>query len=596
MYKRYKKKIKNYFANLSIKKKLSVLMIVTIFLAISIIGLTTYKTSEDITRESAIKAYSTLLQSSNNVLETNLVNLEGISANLMSNFNVQSIVRGELSVNMRLKQRGDIYSTLNGYMMNNSYIDSIAILSFCDSISLFCPAQEKNREQGDFNTFVDTLTDDAIEKLGDKSNWIALNDDTEVVSLIRVINIYGIREKKGILCINVSRSIFDNVSKALNLSPNSGYIIKDKNNTLLYGHFEAKSKMSDFFNDSRYNENNVYKQIDEKDYFLITDNFSMPNWIINVYVPLEEIFESGNIIKVTIIMTIIIALIFTIILVLLISDFITKPIKKLGNIMKEVEKGDLTKRFDSKYEDEIGFLGKNFNSMIKRLNNDIIEIKRNSQIIRRSELEALQMNINPHFLYNNLNTINWMAQDIHAENIEVFSRALTNYFRLSLSKGSNIIPINEELEHLKNYLIIQKIRYEDSIEFIFEIDERIKQNLIVKLSLQPLVENSIFHGIEGKEGFGKIIIQGYCSGNSIIFEVIDNGMGMTEEKLKEIRTSLSIEETRGYGLRNVNQRIKLYFGEKYGLEIQSQYEKGTVVRLTIPIKEERDLNYESIDS
>lgn len=586
---------KQFFGNLSIRKKISILIMAAVFISIATIGYTSYRVSEDIMEETALKSTSTLIELASNKLETSFSKIEEVSVIILSDYDVQSMFKDELTLNERLKLREKIYSTLNRYIMSNKMIHSIALYSFNDNYFLFSPMVEDKTEQQDFLKFIQTSSYDEIIPLKGKSMWMKINKDDEKVSLVRVVNILGTWEGTGILCINVKSSIFEEVSSTLSISEEGAFFLKDMDRTLIYSKYNNESLLQHSMNDS-VGVDNRFVSIKGREYYKITDNFTAPDWSIDVYLPSSEIFESRKEIGTSIFGTVIVSVFVTIIIVLIVSDFITRPIFNLRKIMHEVEKGDFSKRFDARYNDEIGFLGKSFNSMIRQIKEYIEEIFDNYQKIREKELETLQMKINPHFLYNNLNTINWMAQDMGADNIEIFSRALANYYRLSLSKGNRIITIQEELEHLNNYIIIQKMRYQEYINFVYDIDESIKKYMIVKLTLQPIVENAIFHGIEGKDGEGEITIRGLRAGDTIVFEITDNGIGMSGEKLLELRKSLTEQTSLGYGLRNVNERIKLYFGEYHGLEIYSEYNEGTKVVVTIPIKEGSDWQNEGSDS
>ena len=205
-------------------------------------------------------------------------------------------------------------------------------------------------------------------------------------------------------------------------------------------------------------------------------------------------------------------------------------------------------------------------------------------------MRALQSQINPHFLYNTLDTIIWMAEAKKTDQIVEVVSALSNFFRISLSKGQDWITISEEIERVKSYLIIQKIRYRDIMDFKIEVDERVADNTVLKLILQPLVENAIYHGIKNKREGGTIFVRARPNNaNEVLFEVEDNGIGFAPEKLIQIQDELAdnsgeIKQESGFGLGNVNHRLKLYYGMQYGLSIKSKYQGGTCVTFVIPAR------------
>ena len=258
--------------------------------------------------------------------------------------------------------------------------------------------------------------------------------------------------------------------------------------------------------------------------------------------------------------------------------------------MKQAEMGDMDVKFDSHYRDEIGELGRSFNSMLERLKNLIRQNYEKQKKLRTQELKVLQMQINPHFLYNTIDTINWMAQSIDADKISEVAIALANYYRQSLSKGAEIIKISDEISQINSYLTIQKTRYEGHIDFRIDIDSDILGLYIPKLTLQPIVENAIYHGLREKEGGGIVEIRGFRENNRVIFYIKDNGRGMDQETLdkliKCIDTGVS---SQGYGLSNVNERLKLYYGKEYGIGVESLAGCYTIVTITIPVAEKEDM-------
>ena len=271
---------------------------------------------------------------------------------------------------------------------------------------------------------------------------------------------------------------------------------------------------------------------------------------------------------------------------LFLSSSIVKPIKELQGLMKDVEKGNLDIVYSHPGEDEIGQLGKSFNKMVRQIKNLINTVYIEQKDKREAELRALQAQIQPHFLYNTLDTIHWMALEHQAYDIVDMVDALTNLFRISISRGEEIIPYLEEIKHIESYLFVQKVRYEDKLEYEMYWDEKLKECKVLKLIIQPLVENAIYHGIKGKKGTGKVLIEGKIIGEEVELKVADDGIGMEKEKLSQIIDVLegrSKGEGVGYGMFNVNERIKLMFGNKYGIRIKSEYGKGTEVILRHPL-------------
>jgi two-component system sensor histidine kinase YesM len=274
------------------------------------------------------------------------------------------------------------------------------------------------------------------------------------------------------------------------------------------------------------------------------------------------------------------------------SKSIYTPIKKLHDVTTTITKNDLQALMTSDNVDEITELGMSFNIMIGKIKELLDSKIKEQENLKKAELRALQAQINPHFLYNTLDTIIWMAESKKTDQVVKIVSALSDFFRISLSKGMDWIAIGEEVERIRSYLTIQKMRYRDILDFKIKVDEDVSENTILKLILQPLVENALYHGIKNKRQGGTISVRARRKGeNEVLLEVEDDGIGFTPEKLAQLRTELDddsgdIKLESGFGIGNVNKRIRLYYGKPYGLSVQSEYTTGTCVTLVIPAKME----------
>jgi two-component system sensor histidine kinase YesM len=242
---------------------------------------------------------------------------------------------------------------------------------------------------------------------------------------------------------------------------------------------------------------------------------------------------------------------------------------------------------------EVTELGISFNIMIGKIRELLDSKVKEQENLQKAELKALQAQINPHFLYNTLDTIVWMAETNKTDQVIEIVRALSSFFRIALSKGKDWIPISQEIEHVRSYLHIQRIRYRDILDYEVDIDDNILDGTILKLTLQPLTENALYHGIKNKRDGGKIWVRAKKTGHNLVtLTVQDDGIGLTPYKLSKIQERLKDEfhdisqPEEGFGLVNVNKRIKLYYGNQYGLSIESQYQEGTLVTVTIPLRED----------
>ncbi|HVN53061.1 MAG TPA: sensor histidine kinase, partial [Anaerolineaceae bacterium] len=275
----------------------------------------------------------------------------------------------------------------------------------------------------------------------------------------------------------------------------------------------------------------------------------------------------------------------------IISASIYLPIKKLHDVTTTITKNDLQALLTRKNVDEITELGMSFNIMIGKIRVLLNDKMKEQENLKKAEMRVLQAQINPHFLYNTLDTIVWMAKASKTDEVIDIVRALSSFFRISLSKGRDWITIEEEIEHVRCYLTIQKMRYRDILDYKIEVDPEILNGTILKLTLQPLVENALYHGIKNKRNGGTITVRARrAGGNLVLIEILDDGVGFTPYKLAKMQLAMDDEspddftfKESGFGLENVNKRIKLYYGKQYGLSVQSRYTEGTCVTVTIPL-------------
>jgi two-component system sensor histidine kinase YesM len=287
-------------------------------------------------------------------------------------------------------------------------------------------------------------------------------------------------------------------------------------------------------------------------------------------------------------------LLFVLVFVLLISAFmsakISQPIKRLEKSMRKVEQGEFDIHIAVRGDDEVGRLSRRFNLMVVRIRLLMEQSTREQEAIRKSELEVLQSQINPHFLYNTLNSVVRMAGSGKSEDVITMITSLSKFFRISLSRGKHIITVQEELEHIRNYLIIQKIRYKNKFKYEITTEDEALSCKTLKLILQPLVENAIYHGIEMMADQGFIRISASVVNGRLLFQVCDNGLGIPGGKLRELLSGSGVksDEGSGVGVKNVHERIQLTYGAEYGLEIESELEEGTTVKLWIPLVKEED--------
>lgn len=280
-----------------------------------------------------------------------------------------------------------------------------------------------------------------------------------------------------------------------------------------------------------------------------------------------------------------IVLILVIILSYYIPRSITMPITRISRVTDQVAKGNLSVRAAAESGAEARMLSDSLNAMIDKINELLDQVTTEQVRLRKAEFELLQAQINPHFLYNTLDTIVWLAEAGDQKRVVSMVGNLSDFFRTSLNQGKDIISIREELAHVRSYLEIQQVRYQDILRYEITVPEDLYEYKIPKITIQPLVENALYHGIKNKRGQGTITVSGKRNENGFVLYVRDNGIGMTQERLKEVRAGIQKLSYTGkeiYGLYNVNERIRLNFGETYGISIESTYGEGTCVSISLP--------------
>jgi len=271
------------------------------------------------------------------------------------------------------------------------------------------------------------------------------------------------------------------------------------------------------------------------------------------------------------------------------SRSVTQPVVDLSRRAEDVIGGDLTVREPVHSETyEIRTLSEGMEQMIARLNAQIQESTRKQASLRKAELALLQAQINPHFLYNTMDTIIWLIEaDRPQAAVEMVSN-LSDFFRHSLSRGEDVIPLKEEEQHVRSYLQIQQARYKDILEYTIQIDPGLREARLPKLTLQPLVENALYHGIKRKRGKGCICITGREEAGDVLLQITDDGAGMTEARLEELSRAIERGERPGFGLATVHERLRLLFGSPYGLTLSSREGVGTTVTVRFPRRERKE--------
>lgn len=421
-----------------------------------------------------------------------------------------------------------------------------------------------------------------------------------VVSLSRHVELSrGGVMQSGVLLVDMNFSGIERICKEVSLSNGQGYlylidgsgeIIYHPRQQLIYAGLQEENNLTAAaYSDGTHTENfqSQRRQVTVK-------TVGYTGWKLVGVVPVETLRDNYSQLLLFAMFVVIFSIFLLVFVNLRLSEWITAPMKKLELAVRELEKGAESVDFDVDGPYEVEHLSRSVQSMVSTMRHLMEDILRQEEEKRRSELDVLQSQINPHFLYNTLDSVVWMTENGRTQEAVAMLTALARFFRISLSKGSSIIPIGDELEHARNYLAIQKMRYKNKFFADISVEQGVERLYTVKLIIQPILENAIYHGMEYADGDGEIHIRAFREGENMVIEVEDNGPGMPEQVVEQLlNPGISVSAARpggtGIGLRNVHQRIQLTFGPAYGLTIRSEPDRGTVVRICLPALGENEV-------
>ena len=408
-------------------------------------------------------------------------------------------------------------------------------------------------------------------------NWFA-NYQEETLFSARKLAFSGAREGVNILYMDVDyQKLFTPYAETL--ISECGLYITDQDGKLVFEESRFSGKNQNY--DLTYSEFLEQRDRGSTDYIILCEQSNTTGWTVWLYQPVGLAGEAMRPIGVMAGVTILICIFAAVLAYFITSGMVSSRIERLTHFMQEVQEGSMDMQMESDDRDEIGMLYRGFGSMMKRIRTLINEVYLSKITQKEAELKALQAQINPHFLYNTLSLNNWKALAAGEEDISRMTLALSTFYRTALNRGRNVLQVETELSNTRAYLEIQSMLHDGDFDYEIEAQTEILQCESLNLILQPLVENAIHHGIEEKtDGRGKITVRGWKEDNCVWFMVEDNGVGMEQEVADKILTM----ESKGYGVRNVDERIRLCYGEKYAMKVESVVGKGTKMTIHFPAR------------
>ncbi len=479
-------------------------------------------------------------------------------------------------------------------------ITNIAVISKKGNVVLSNPQKQVNK-YSEYN-----ISDWYLKPLSYKDNIIVspshvqnlINNEYKwVISISKAIIDPDTGVVTGVMVIDLNYKSIENICVNAQLGKNGYIYLIDNDKNIIY-HPQQQLIYSGIKNELideilKLDDTQTYLSDKHTNKIYIKNHSSLTEWSAVGVVNTNELIKNKRGIINFYVFLAGIAIIAASLIAIIISKAITKPVKMLENTMHKVEEGDFNIKSEIDLNNEIGHLSKTFNAMISKIKLLMDAAVSNEEEKRKNEIKALQAQINPHFLYNTLDTIIWMSAGGKNEEVVEVTSALARLFRTSISEGENLVPLMVEIENIQSYLTIQKMRYKDKLSYCVEIPDELQNAKTPKLILQPIVENAVYHGIKMSPAGGEITITAAASDNILTVTVEDNGVGMSQEQISKLFTIDNHDHTgMGIGVLNVNNRIKLCFGQEYGLFYQSKEGKGTRVDIRLPMIEDGEENDE----
>lgn len=581
------KKLWSFFANLSMQKKLVVIFVFLITLPITYVSYSSYRTNSDAMLASTTESAGQLADNAMDKVDRYIVDLKRSTILPLYNKDVQKYLDQKgtdwdknSSVNMFLMYLANTKEEISAVYMTDRYGTIFYFnkpgLNELYPYERLAEWQQRTRKAGLAPVLVGTYP---VRVNG--------SEERQVFSVMRSIQSVSTLKDIGIIVIDVDIRLFEGIIQPLNSVTHGDTVIVDENGKIVYNSDPdrlGENLTGNALLAGAVNSRGSFRlNIDGEPHIAVYSVSESTGWKTLVTIPLQELLgpikQSRNAMMV---MTLSI-LGFALVVAMFISYALTKPLKRTVQLMKQVQRGKLDVRVNVKHNDEIGMLGSHFNRMLGRVQDLLQEVYETEKSKQKADMLALQNQINPHFIYNTLESIRMLAELNDDDRVAELTYLLGQLLRYSITRSDEISTVQRELEHVENYLQLLQIRFPDKISYRFIVPESFYQLPIIKLVFQPIVENAVFHGLEKQAGAGMISITAWNERDDVLFAVYDDGVGMSAERLAGLNESLNDGKTDkfGIGLRNVNERIRLHYGESSSLDVTSMPGEGTTVTLRI---------------
>lgn len=590
------KRLALYYNNASMRIKLLVSFFCVGLVIVIVTSLVANFVFTDAFEKSAIETTIQAIDQANATVDSNIRSGENIIEILSKNRQVRSLLMNSDNINIEevATARISIGSYLATIVDSFPYFQGIALVGRNDT--LVSNEMQRNilasltQEEWYVNCINNPNKLFIIHKPKNRgiSYYKPISAD-DIISLAMAVKNPSTSDIIGVIIVDLDSRLLEETLKNTHVGKDGFIMIVDKDGESIYtpmNELSYRTKQQWFLGEGT---QIINKTLNGETHQLIYSMSEYTGWktvgVFSMNKTLEQVTRFQYILIIVMLGVLFIVSLFSI----LFSSRITKPITKLKELIFRAEHGDLSVHFNVQYNDEVGQLGKGFNAMISEISQLIDTIYEQQEQKREDDIAFLQSQIKPHFLYNTFDTIHWMAKRNGSQDIVKIISALTKLYRIGLSKGHDTITLAEEIEHVRNYLIIQQTRYSDILEYELDCTADSKRLYVLKLILQPMVENAIYHGIRQRTEPGKVTVKVFEEKGALWLKVIDNGPGIPPNKLALLNTQIQAGEasTIGYGLYNVSRRIMLMHGDQYKIHIDSIQHKGTTVTIKYPLIYER---------
>lgn len=581
-------RIRRFFSE-SLHHRLILYFMLLMMIPISVAGTLIYRASDVRISDSALALAEEVVGKTGENLEAVLLDMQSAAKQVAEDHTVQILMaklqdseKAEdsviLELDARLKQIAGMYAGLDGvYICLDDFTVAksryYAVRDEHKALPMTMEQYEVIRNHEDIQWIV-----------SDEGSLVADNMGNAVLSAARLLPLSSTGQPCGIVVVEVRQSYLKQIFDKKLGESGTIFLMSARSNIALLPAAASDEIVSDAVNQIRRTDRKA-ATISLHDRVIFYVPLSLSEWTAIGVVMKQSLRGDSQEILTLFVITVLMTLLLTIFVSGSLADYELRPIRRIQTYIKDMENGEFGKPLPSMRSDEIGSLAENTQEMSEKIGELLETVKTEQKRMRTAEFKALQAQINPHFLYNSLDSINWLVRKGNTEKATEMISALTTFFRIGLSKGRDIITVREELEHVRSYLVIQKIRYENQFEYSFYVDPETENYFVLKLMLQPLVENALYHGIKLCDRKCILMIQVLSHGDRIEIEVLDNGAGMDAETLESVRKAMEHKgenRANSYGVVNVNDRIQILAGQEYGLRLTSEKGVGTSARIVLP--------------